>query len=70
MSINVYANLIGRWVNLSNDHNSLIDQRSPDLFYEEMLPELFDHDYVNIIFKGHHYRIHPSYLQFSDEDLD
>ena len=69
MSVYVYANLMGRWVNLSNDHNCLIDQRPPNMFYEEMLPELFEYDYVNIIYKGHQYRIHPSYLQFTDEEL-
>ncbi|MCQ1088828.1 hypothetical protein NNK95_03370 [Staphylococcus aureus] len=62
---NVYACLLGEWVNLSNTENVIIDNSYNDVnpWYKEKIDTLFDYDYINIEIDNVHYRIHPSFIQ-------
>jgi len=62
---NVYACLLGEWVNLSNTENVIIDNSDNDVnhWYKEKIDTLFDYDYINIEIDNVHYRIHPSFIQ-------
>ncbi|MCP1226781.1 hypothetical protein, partial [Sebaldella sp. S0638] len=68
------ACLLGEWVNLNNDSDSLIEGKSPYIWYEEgadvYSPEkrnkygtYYELDYVHIYFKGKDYRINPIFIQ-------
>lgn len=61
----VYANLIGEWRNLSEDPNCKMGSNfsSPNIWWEEEGPTLFDYNYLNIYYRGTDYRIHPSFIQ-------
>ena len=61
----MYACLKGEWVNLNEDEECLVNdvRKHPAVWVEESLLELFDHNYINIIYKGNSYRIHPSLIQ-------
>ncbi|MDK9844896.1 hypothetical protein CD144_02205 [Staphylococcus equorum subsp. linens] len=62
---NVYACLLGEWVNLSNKENIIIDNSYNDAnhWFREKNDTLFDYDYINIEIDNAHYRIHPSFIQ-------
>ena len=62
---NVYACLLGEWVNLSNTENVIIYNSYNDVnhWYKEKIDTLFDYDYINIEIDNVHYRIHPSFIQ-------
>ncbi|HHW6910646.1 TPA: hypothetical protein ACU2WU_000097 [Staphylococcus aureus] len=62
---NVYACLLGEWVNLSNTENVITDNSYNDVnhWYKEKIDTLFDYDYINIEIDNVHYRIHPSFIQ-------
>lgn len=66
--INVYACLLGEWINLSNS-NVIIDNSYTDanLWYKEAIQSLFDYDYINIEYENKLYRIHPSFIQVVKE---
>lgn len=71
----VYANLIGEWVNLSDDDNCVmgIHMTSPTIWWEENAEiwssnnkeehTMYQLDYVHIHYKGKDYRINPTFLQ-------
>ena len=73
---NVYACLLGEWVNLNDDPNCTIGENhaSPYLWFEEgariYSPEkrkesntYYELDYVHIHYKGKDYRINPIFIQ-------
>lgn len=76
---NVYACLLGNWVNLSTDDTATIgeDHVSANQWYEENAgiyspsvkePNTFYQlDYVHIQFKGIDYRINPIFIQIVEE---
>lgn len=61
----IYAYLLGEWVNLSESDNVLIDNAYTDanLWYKEQIDNLFNFDYINIQIDNVNYRIHPSFIQ-------
>ena len=62
---NIYACLLGEWVNLSESDDVIIDNSYTDanLWYKEQIDNLFNFDYVNIQINNVNYRIHPSFIQ-------
>lgn len=73
---NVYACLLGEWVNLHDDENCVMGPRmtSPSTWWEENAElwspiqkskanTMYQQDYVMIHYKGRDYRIHPSFIQ-------
>lgn len=71
----VYANLLGEWVNLSEDDKCVMGPHmtSPTLWWEENA-EIFSRskreedtmyqlDHINIHYKGKDYRINPIFIQ-------
>ncbi|MCG1703962.1 hypothetical protein K4P65_04555 [Staphylococcus epidermidis] len=62
---NVYACLLGEWINLSESDDVIIDDSYTDanLWYKEQIDNLFNFDYVNIQINNVNYRIHPSFIQ-------
>lgn len=76
----VYANLLGEWVDLSEDPNAKIGENlaSPQTWWDEEAKihspfkrdkedTLYELDYVNIHFKGKDYRINPIFIQIVTE---
>ncbi|HHY74077.1 MAG TPA: hypothetical protein GX497_12825 [Bacillus bacterium] len=72
----VYANLLGEWVNLSEDDNCVMGphKTSPFIWWEENAeiysplrkrkPDtMYELDYVWIYYKGKEYRINPIFIQ-------
>ncbi|WP_180523988.1 hypothetical protein [Staphylococcus haemolyticus] len=47
---NIYACLLGEWVNLSESDNVIIDNAYTDanLWYKEQINNLFNFNYINI----------------------
>lgn len=62
---NIYACLLGEWVNLSESDNVVIDNAYTDvnLWYKEKIDDLFNFNYINIQIDNVNYRIHPSFIQ-------
>ncbi len=62
---NVYACLLGEWVNLSESDDVIIDNSYTDanLWYKEQIDNLYNFDYINIQINNVNYRIHPSFIQ-------
>lgn len=62
---NIYACLLGEWVNLSDSDNVVIDNAYTDanLWYKEQINDLFNFNYINIQIDNVNYRIHPSFIQ-------
>lgn len=74
--LQVYANLLGEWVNLSDDDNCRMGPRMtrPYIWWEESAElwsplnkekehTMYQLDYVMIHYKGKDYRINPIHLQ-------
>ena len=69
----IYANLLGSWTDITED-GTLADLRDPVTYIKEMLTyapgsnvaECFKYDYINVQYKGHNYRLHPSMIQIVD----
>lgn len=65
-----YANLLGDWVDITDD-GTVEDGKSPYTYFEEMLyfpegatvAECFKYGYINVQYGGKNYRIHPSCIQ-------
>lgn len=62
---NIYACLLGEWVNLSESNNVVIDKSHTDanLWFNEVGDRIFDYNYINIEIDNMHYRVHPSFIQ-------
>ncbi|KAI3350773.1 hypothetical protein [Clostridium botulinum] len=73
---NIYACLIGNWVNLCDDPNCKIGSHrtSPLVWWEENAEiwspskkedehTMYQQDYVHIYYLDKDYRIHPSFIQ-------
>ena len=76
----IYACLLGDWVCLNDDPDSIIDRngQSPFTWWEEGAPiyapfsrsrenSLYELDYVDIHYKGKDYRINPIFIQIVTE---
>lgn len=63
----LYANLLGRWISLTDSEATLDNHVAPSVWVEEYLQDAFKYDYVNVQYKGRNYRIHPSMLQVVTE---
>lgn len=72
----IYACLIGEWVNLSADPDCIMGTHmvSPNVWWKEnpviwspfkreKENTMYQQDYVNILYKGIKYRIHPMFIQ-------
>lgn len=64
---NIYACLLGEWVNLTASHATIDDNKDANVWWEENGTTLFDYDYVNVQYRGKNYRIHPSSIQVVTE---
>lgn len=77
---NIYACLLGEWVNLNDDPNCVmgVHHTSPYIWYEEnaiiFSPEkrdiynsYYELDNVHIHYKGKDYRINPIFIQIVTE---
>ncbi len=73
---NIYACLLGNWINLSDDPNCKVgpEGKSPVMWWEEEAKiwspinktqehSMYDQDYVYIYYSGKEYRIHPMFIQ-------
>ena len=72
---NVYANLLGVWVNLSKDDKCVMGPHmtSPTLWWEENAEifssnkreedTMYQLDHIHIQYKGKDYRINPIFIQ-------
>ena len=66
----IYANLLGEWIDIT-EAGTVEDHQDPSVFFAERLTyakgskvaNCFEHDYINIQYNGHNYRIHPSMIQ-------
>lgn len=78
--VHVYANLLGNWVNLSEDENCVMGphRTRPSVWWEENAEiwspinrteanTMYQLDYVWIHYKGKDYRISPIYLQIVED---
>lgn len=76
----IYANLLGEWVNLSDDENCTMgpNMTRPAIWWEESAKiyspiqkdeadTMYKLDYVKIHYKGKDYRINPIYLQIVED---
>lgn len=76
----VYANLLGNWVNLSDDENCVMGPRMtrPNIWWEEnaelwspiqkaKADTMYQLDYVMIHYKGKDYRINPIHIQIVED---
>ncbi len=69
----IYANLIGNWVDITED-GTVADGKNPILYFKETLSflenstvaECFKYGYIHVQYHGHDYCIHPSMIQFID----
>lgn len=74
--VNVYANLLGEWVNLSDDDNCVMGPHKtrPSIWWEEgaelwspitkkKKDTMYQLDYIYIYYKNKKYRINPIHLQ-------
>ena len=69
----IYANLLGNWTDITEE-GTLADLRDPVTYIKENLnylpdstvAECFKYDYINVQYKGHNYRLHPSMIQIVD----
>lgn len=64
---NIYACLLGEWVNLTTSHATIDDNKDANVWWEENGTTLFDYNYVNVQYRGKNYRIHPSFIQVVTE---
>lgn len=72
---NVYACLLGQWVNLCDDPECKMgtNMSSPSMWYEENAPiwssnqkeehTFYQLDHVHIFYKGKEYKINPIFIQ-------
>ncbi len=73
---NIYACLVGNWVNLCDDPNCKMGSNlsSPQIWWEENAiiwspftkgeeHTMYQQDYINIYYSGVEYRIHPMFIQ-------
>ncbi len=73
---NIYACLIGNWVNLSDDPDCVMGHlyQNPNIWWEENAPiyspykknnedTFYEENYININYKGVDYRINPIFIQ-------
>ena len=62
---NIYACLLGEWVNLSESDNVIIDNAYTDanLWYKEQINNLFNFTTSTFKLDNVNYRIHPSFIQ-------
>ncbi len=74
MSKRIFANLIGNWIDITNnatveDHQDTLTYFNEKLKYDENSyeAECFKYDYVNVQYKGINYRIHPSQIQILND---
>lgn len=80
MSENVYANLLGKWVNLNDDPSCVMGPNmvSPTLWWEENAemyapinrpePDSFYHEnYLIIHYQNRDYRVQPCHIQIVSE---
>lgn len=65
-----YANLLGNWVDITEEGTVENHQHVPTFFEERLeylnggkISEYFKYDYINIQYKGKNYRIHPAFIQ-------
>ncbi|WP_339063613.1 hypothetical protein [Tepidibacillus marianensis] len=75
----IYANLLGEWVNLSDDENCVMGPHKtrPSIWWEENAEiwspktkkedTMYELDYVQIHYKGKDYRINPIFLQIVED---
>lgn len=76
----IYANLLGEWVNLSDDENCVMgsNRARPFVWWEENAEiwsphkrdeehTMYQLDYVWIHYRGRDYRINPIYLQIVED---
>ncbi|GAA0118886.1 hypothetical protein UT300017_11500 [Clostridium sp. CTA-17] len=76
---NIYACLIGNWVNLCDDPNCKMgpNHASPQIWWEEKAEiwspfkkedehTMYQQDYIYINYLGKDYRIHPMFIQIVD----
>lgn len=76
LAIQIYANLLGEWVNLTEDDACKIGSHlsSPTIWWEENAEiwypfnrenehTMYQMSYVHISYKGKDYRIHPIHIQ-------
>lgn len=68
--IRIYANLLGNWVDIT-DEGTVEDHQRPSTYFDENLcyegdskiAKCFEYDYINVQYKGKNYRIHPTMIQ-------
>jgi hypothetical protein len=73
INMRIYANLLGTWTDIT-DTGTLADFQDPTTYIKENLrylpdtnvAECFKHDYINVQYNGHNYRLHPSMIQIVD----
>lgn len=66
----IYANLLGEWVDITED-GTVEDHQDPSTYFKENLvyepgskvAKCFEHDYINIQYHDRNYRIHSSMIQ-------
>lgn len=62
----IYANLLGQWVDITDD-GTVEDHQDPTTYFKENLTGKFEYDYINIQYYGRNFRIHPSLIQIVTE---
>ena len=70
-----YANLLGKWVDITDD-GTVEDGKSPKSYFggtityseESEIADCFKHDYINVQYGGKNYRIHPSCIQIVTQE--
>jgi len=79
MATSVYANLLGNWVNLSDDKTATIDDgKNPNIWWEENAPlwapihretkdTLYQFPYVMVSYHGKDYRLTPDKITIVEE---
>jgi hypothetical protein len=68
---NIYANLIGEWVNLSDDSTGkiTINHKNPYVWLEES-DDIFKESHIDVIYKGTQYRLNPAvHIQIVGDNL-
>lgn len=66
----IYANLLGEWIDITED-GTVEDHQDPSTYFQENLvyepgskvAKCFEYDYINIQYHGRNYRIHSSMIQ-------
>lgn len=70
----IYACLLGKWTDITED-GTVEDHQRPLTYFDENLcyegnskvARCFQYDYINIQHQGKNYRIHPSMIQIVTE---